>query len=400
MAQSAPFNPATDPALGVGEYRDVLSSFPTHTSLDVHDDLIRFMLALIHSISTGYVSVFIVMYNVIFFGGTYRICAWDFREPFDPDAKITPEAFKARWARRNRWIHQRIRRLRGLDEKRPGGEIELGKEVELAEIAAGPEDKADERDKDTKEEAEMAVDVLLTRPESSHPQPSEISVLVPINQLERQVSAASVEAVLPETHPPSSSFASLNHLDNSTSSHPQRQHSQGSKRDSIVPVPSSPVASHRSPPPTPTVAFFRGILHTFSLLVSPVTVTLVVALVVALVNPLKALFVADIDGWSGTRIKLAPDGRPALAFIYDVSRFYLSDLHTREVKFANLLSTYNRHPAVHTDDTLPHTMSHAKKTTTFLGAITVPGALILLGASFARLSIPRPFSKLPISTLR
>lgn len=33
------------------------------------------------------------------------------------------------------------------------------------------------------------------------------------------------------------------------------------------------------------------------------------------------------------------------------------------------------------------------QTAIFIGSITVPGALILLGASFARLSIPKPWSK-------
>ena len=35
----------------------------------------------------------------------------------------------------------------------------------------------------------------------------------------------------------------------------------------------------------------------------------------------------------------------------------------------------------------------------FLGAITIPLSLVLLGASFARMKIPRPISRLPIAAI-
>ncbi|EPQ50561.1 hypothetical protein GLOTRDRAFT_66910 [Gloeophyllum trabeum ATCC 11539] len=88
-----------------------------------------------------------------------------------------------------------------------------------------------------------------------------------------------------------------------------------------------------------------------SAVITPVTATLAVSLPIALVNPLKALFVPVSGGpsWTG------PDGKPPLAFIID--------------------------------------------TATFLGSIAIPLALILLGASFARLRIPRPISRLPIPAM-
>jgi hypothetical protein len=62
----------------------------------------------------------------------------------------------------------------------------------------------------------------------------------------------------------------------------------------------------------------------------------------AVIQPLKALF-THTEGWSGTRMPNAPDGKAPLAFILD--------------------------------------------TTIFLGGMTVPAALVLLGASFARLKV-------------
>ncbi|PCH44842.1 hypothetical protein WOLCODRAFT_133395 [Wolfiporia cocos MD-104 SS10] len=87
--------------------------------------------------------------------------------------------------------------------------------------------------------------------------------------------------------------------------------------------------------------------------VTPITCSLVISLLVSLVPDLKALFVdvADQEGpdWHG------PDGNPPLAFVMD--------------------------------------------TASFLGDMAVPLALIVLGGSFARLKIPRPFSRLPIAAM-
>jgi hypothetical protein len=51
--------------------------------------------------------------------------------------------------------------------------------------------------------------------------------------------------------------------------------------------------------------------------ISPVTVIIPFSVMVALVNPLKALFV-EVPGWSGSKVRYAPDEAPPLAFIYDV----------------------------------------------------------------------------------
>jgi hypothetical protein len=78
---------------------------------------------------------------------------------------------------------------------------------------------------------------------------------------------------------------------------------------------------------------------------------LVPSLIIALVKPLKALFVT-VDGFY---MPSAPDGNPPLAFI---------------MAFA-----------------------------TFVGNTTVPLSLVLLGSSLGRMAIPRPVSKLPLAAI-
>jgi auxin efflux carrier family protein len=86
---------------------------------------------------------------------------------------------------------------------------------------------------------------------------------------------------------------------------------------------------------------------------NPIVISLLTSLIVALVPQLKALFVdATASGgpaWHG------PDGRPPLAFAID--------------------------------------------TANFIGAVSIPLSLILLGVSFARMRVPRPLTRLPIPAM-
>ncbi|BGP42192.1 Protein M3 [Rhodotorula kratochvilovae] len=87
-------------------------------------------------------------------------------------------------------------------------------------------------------------------------------------------------------------------------------------------------------------------------LLTPPTISLVTALICALVNPLKALFVpVDDYGWHPT----APDGDPPLAILLD--------------------------------------------TAAFIGNASVPLGLLVLGSTLGRMRIPRPISKLPLYSI-
>lgn len=105
------------------------------------------------------------------------------------------------------------------------------------------------------------------------------------------------------------------------------------------------LASTRTTIPRRILSFARS-------LVNPLTITIATAILIALVKPLKALII-HVPGF--TSIPDAPDGQPPLSFIY--------------------------------------------QTADFIGALGIPAALILVGASFARLKIPRPISKLPLAAI-
>lgn len=115
-----------------------------------------------------------------------------------------------------------------------------------------------------------------------------------------------------------------------------------SKAPSIPPVSSTSSARKQG--------LLSRILHRLHAAITPITCSLVISITIALVPDLKALFLV-----SSKRTWRAPDNRAPLAAFLD--------------------------------------------TTSFLGGITVPLALIILGASFARLRIPRPFMRLPIKAM-
>ncbi|CAL1699951.1 unnamed protein product [Somion occarium] len=118
-------------------------------------------------------------------------------------------------------------------------------------------------------------------------------------------------------------------------------------RPATPPLPVEPEPCHR---PSFIPSTIHRIFHPLTAVVTPITISLVISLPIALIQPLKALFV-DVSNLGGPNWK-GPDGRPPLAFVID--------------------------------------------TADFVGTIAIPLALIVLGASFARLAIPRPFSRLPI----
>jgi auxin efflux carrier family protein len=96
------------------------------------------------------------------------------------------------------------------------------------------------------------------------------------------------------------------------------------------------------------------------------TVTIASSIPISLFQPLRALFVdtTQVGGpnWKG------PDGRPPLYFVIDTGEYLPPG------------QTFNR-------DNSPFCIA------AFVGSITVPMALVLLGASFARVSITRPLSR-------
>lgn len=86
----------------------------------------------------------------------------------------------------------------------------------------------------------------------------------------------------------------------------------------------SPARSHkdhgsRTIPPSPTLtpprvpSWLKRVLAAIAVLVTPISLTVAISLLIALVDPLKALFVSFEGGPSWK----APDGKPPLAFVID-----------------------------------------------------------------------------------
>jgi hypothetical protein len=84
----------------------------------------------------------------------------------------------------------------------------------------------------------------------------------------------------------------------------------------LTEVEESPVDPPTPPQPSFIVRFFRAI----SVVVTPITLTIAVALPIALINPLKSLFV-DTTSVGGPAWK-GPDGKPPLAFILDTCSYH------------------------------------------------------------------------------
>ncbi|KAL7412069.1 membrane transport protein-domain-containing protein [Mrakia frigida] len=302
VALGPPFNPATDPDLGV-----------------------------------GFVAVFILIYNVTFFTGASKICGWDFHD-LSPEGPR--EGFVAKWARRRRWLDAKLGR--GRNGRRDSSEAEEGGgglEMALPELGRSVKGEKSGSEEKTVKDREPTVDVKTL--ESTTSQPANL----------RPTDSSSINHRLP---PPATTPSNGSHISLNRSRSPSSRNPPPSSTSPPYPNPrpSSPIGKL---PMTTLGAVNIGLKAALSCLLTPITLSLLIALICALIPPIKALFVLNVDGWSGTKIKLAPDGRPALAFI--------------------------------------------QETAVFIGAICVPGALILLGASFARLKVPRDWSNLPVGAI-
>ncbi|KAF9066999.1 auxin efflux carrier [Rhodocollybia butyracea] len=100
-------------------------------------------------------------------------------------------------------------------------------------------------------------------------------------------------------------------------------------------------------------SWFIKIVKPMSVIITPVTIALAISLPVSVIQPLKALF-TDATASGGPNFR-GPDGSPPLNFIME--------------------------------------------TATFVGGLCIPLGLIVLGASFARMSIPKRLSTLPITAM-
>ncbi|KAF7795549.1 hypothetical protein EIP86_006711 [Pleurotus ostreatoroseus] len=291
VTQQAPFNPATDPQLGV-----------------------------------SFVSIFIVSYHLVFWvAGAAHSLSWDYL----PGVPQGEEA-----ERRCSWKEKPLVAF-------------FARYVLRTPVPSSPDlcKEIDEHDVEKKSvldkaEDDTQMDTLDVVPkQSGHPDSAEADPDIQLVRRASRLSAVSYRSRQPSLPAPPSSPCP---------GRPVSPSPPPSLAETLTSAPHAPqecgVWSRLLPP------MLIRTLRPLAVVVTPVTVAIAVSLPIALVKQLKALFV-DISDQGGPDWK-GPDGKPPLAFVID--------------------------------------------TASFVGDMAVPLALILLGASFARLRIPRPLSRLPI----
>ncbi|KAI0659643.1 auxin efflux carrier [Cubamyces menziesii] len=333
VTQQPPFNPATDPALGV-----------------------------------SYVSIFTVCYHVIFWiGGGAHSLSWDYL-PGVPQGEEAERRIS--WKERpiGHLIAKYILRLPATPSTENAGdaskdEESLSEKQEKASVETFEIPVPDVPKTIVSEEAPSDSDIQLTRRTSRisavtgfrsrrpsnavPPSPVLLRITVPSAPLRVTIPAASLRTTAP-TSP----------LAGPPPPTPLRSVSIAPSKEQKRVVDDSPVGASITIEGKPSLLSkvlhrLGAILRPFKAILHPVTVAISISLPVALVQPLKALFV-DVSSQGGPSWH-GPDGRPPLAFVMDTAQF--------------------------------------------IDTIAVPLALILLGASFARITVPHPFSRLPIMAI-
>ncbi|KAF5373741.1 hypothetical protein D9758_000700 [Tetrapyrgos nigripes] len=312
VTQQAPFNPDTDPALGV-----------------------------------SYVSAFILVYHIVFWVlGAAPSLAWDYA-PGVPQGeetqKYVPWHEKPIGSRLARYLKlhgkplsssplEKVPAFQGSEQNNvvsTGSALEKGIVGDLPSTDTKLSNMCCSEHPDTDPEVQLARRVSRTGSTTNSFRSRRPSVGTSSFLPQKTDN-------LPAPNPPPPSLASLNN-----------------SQISLAPTSSPTEAAHPDGSQEPSSWKKLRPIRALSVIVTPVTIALAVSLPCALIPQVKALFTnaTNVGGphWVG------PDGRPPLAFILD--------------------------------------------TADFAGAISIPLSLIVLGASFARMAVPRPFSKLPITAM-
>ncbi|WVQ80223.1 hypothetical protein IAT38_002328 [Cryptococcus sp. DSM 104549] len=299
-------------------------------------------------LGVAYIAIFILLMNVVLFPcGLHKICAWDFRE--ENLLKPKPPPVKVRWARR--W-----RKFLGLFRKgKPEPTDDTSRDPEKAEPITLPSvsDEADSPSRD-KRSSQSGSDSGERGDE-----PSEMVYRARFAggaEVSRKKSrASSFHSMMESTRaiPPTAPLDASGIAEPCVS--PLNENA-----NQLLPVCSTHGETYRyHHPVTPApsvqvVPTYVKVLRFLREFLSPLTISIVLGIICSVMQPIKALFVV-VDGWSGGRVPYAPNGDPPLSFITD--------------------------------------------TVTFLGGMTIPAGLILLGASFARLKVPAKWSDMPLAAI-
>lgn len=256
---------------------------------------IRFLTSFPNTVGVSYVSIFIVSYHIVFWMlGAAHSLSWDYR-PGIPQG----EAAEVRLTWKEKPLGSLItRHVLHQPVSDPFSR------VEASTAKCDIEKSISEKEKGTSAEDAVQSDVVVSElsQEVSTPNPdpdvqlarrtSRLSTTtVPVQQRRPSVSASAAPSAIPPVPPPTPAHSTRNFDTQSIA-----------QRSETLNIPSLPQK---------IVRVFRPL----GALVTPVTCTLAISLPIALIQPLKALFV-DVSATGGPTFK-GPDGRPPLAFMID-----------------------------------------------------------------------------------
>ncbi|OCF33836.1 membrane protein [Kwoniella heveanensis BCC8398] len=345
LAKSEPFDPATDEELGV-----------------------------------AYIAVFVLVTTISTWPlGLHKVCAWDFRE--ENLKKPPPPPLRERWSNRWKSLQDLFKRNKvksdESDEER--GEIEKTRTRTQTQTSAASRlrrpqptsvqssgdtlqssDQLNEKkrfsvagsDKDHTDEQGDTVPADLIYRAKSHNIGADIS--------RKKSRASSFHSMMETTRP----IPPTAPLEASGIAEPCYDPSSSSQPNQLAPVCShrgrEEYNYHHPMTPAPSLTdkkkpLSKRLWPLVEPFLSPFMAAIVMGILCSTIKPVKALFVNTVDGYSGTVIPFAPDGNPPLSFIAD--------------------------------------------TATFLGGISIPCGLMLLGASFGRLKMPKKWSDIPFGAI-
>lgn len=296
----------------------VVQSVGTETPFDPSKD---------QALGIAYIAVFILIMNAMFYGvGTYRICGWDFRD----NRPEIPRTFAGRMARRRRQLDGLFRwlartkhtlALKRADSGLPNrtvNEIEEGATTGVN--TAGEERPAARRPTRAASQSSFPV---MERVPSSHADVESLAWEENAEKAPRtrtrsgtSTSRAGVAVALTvktkesniqeedeEIHVATERDAEKGETPTDKEKAEKRDEDQHSDVEVIE--------------ERPKISVWRSILMAIRPMLTPATMGVIFSIPIALVQPLKALFV-EVPGWTGTAIRNAPDGKPPLAFFFDV----------------------------------------------------------------------------------
>ncbi|OCF44839.1 membrane protein [Kwoniella heveanensis CBS 569] len=293
-------------------------------------------------LGVAYIAVFVLVTTISTWPlGLHKVCAWDFRE--ENLKKPPPPPLRERWSNRWKSLQDLFKRNKVKSDESDEERGEIEKTQTRTQTQTQTQTSAASRD---------TVPADLIYRAKSHNIGADIS--------RKKSRASSFHSMMETTRP----IPPTAPLEASGIAEPCYDPSSSSQPNQLAPVCShrgrEEYNYHHPMTPAPSLTdkkkpLSKRLWPLVEPFLSPFMAAIVMGILCSTIKPVKALFVNTVDGYSGTVIPFAPDGNPPLSFIAD--------------------------------------------TATFLGGISIPCGLMLLGASFGRLKMPKKWSDIPFGAI-